>query len=252
MAFPRPCFAWNRPHRTIGSKRIGPTRIARSDPRPVDLCTPFRAPERATKTRREQGTCLKMPQEMPQGMRAARTDADARRPTSGSVIKPVLGAAAVAAGPDASGASNGNSPTGRPEAQRFPDGWVPHIMKWILGGLAALAVIGTVGYLAWNGEANRIALSLLIMLFYLPPPYLALYVLAPGDETGTVALVDRACATIAALGLLAFWGWFVTIPPTPQNAQAPAGLFMVGWTLPAGFYGGFKLIAHELRRLDYW
>lgn len=128
---------------------------------------------------------------------------------------------------------------------------VPYIpeMKTILIGLAAVAVAGTGGYAIWIGDLGHLVAKLFVLCFYLPPPYLALYFLSPTTKTDVVALVDRICATLTALGLLAFWGWFVTVSLAPQNAQAPIGLFMVGWTGAGGFYGAFKIGVHEFRRL---
>jgi hypothetical protein len=120
-------------------------------------------------------------------------------------------------------------------------------MQKVLGGLAA-AVVGTVLYALWNDVADRLIVHFHVFAFYLPAPYLALSALAPTDQADAIALADRICATLTALGLLAMWGWFVTVPITPQNAQAPIGLFMVGWTGAAGFYGTVKLVAYEIRR----
>jgi hypothetical protein len=119
----------------------------------------------------------------------------------------------------------------------------------ILIGLAVVAVVGTGGYAIWIGEPDRLFAQLCVFVIYLPPPYFVLYLLSPTMRTDGIALVDRVCATLAAVGLLGFWGWFVTVPLTPQNAQAPIGLFMIGWTGAGGFYGAFKIAAYAFRRM---
>lgn len=132
-----------------------------------------------------------------------------------------------------------------PSQTRAP--YVPE-MKTILIGLVAAAVVGTGGYAIWIGEPGRLFDHLFVFVAYLPPPYLVLYLLSPTKISDGIAVADRICATLAAVGLLGFWGWYVTVPMTPQNAQAPIGLFMVGWTGAGGFYGAFKIGAHEFRR----
>lgn len=98
------------------------------------------------------------------------------------------------------------------------------------------------------GGVGRVVYLLHVPVFYIPPPYLAPYFLVPTDATGTLALADRVCAILMAVRLVT-WGWFVTVPPTPQNAQAPIGLFMLGWTGAAGGYGACKLVTYRLRRI---
>jgi hypothetical protein len=123
-------------------------------------------------------------------------------------------------------------------------------IRRVLGGFVALAVVGTLVYLIWRDATGRLVSYgyLLIFLVYLPPAYLVLYAMAPGDATGTIALVDRLLATLTAAGLLAPWCWFITVPPSPQNSLAPAGLFMLGWMGAAALYGSFKIIVYEIRR----
>lgn len=135
------------------------------------------------------------------------------------------------------------SPTSQVDVPYIPE------MTTILSGLAVAAVVGTGGYSIWIGDPGHLFSRLFVLCFYLPPPYLALSLLSPSTKTDVVALVDRICATLTAVGLLGFWGWYVTVPMTPQNAQAPIGLFMVGWTVAGGFYGAVKIAAHEFRRL---
>lgn len=122
-------------------------------------------------------------------------------------------------------------------------------MRTILIGLAAAALVGTGGYAIWIGKPGRLFAQLYVFVIYLPPPYFVLYLLSPTKTTDGISVADRICATLAAVGLLGFWGWFVTVPLTPQNAQAPIGLFMIGWVGAAGVYGAFKIGAHEFRRL---
>jgi len=119
--------------------------------------------------------------------------------------------------------------------------------RWVLGGTAAAAVAGTLIYSIWEGAVGLFLARLYVLLPYLVPPYLFLYLLAPTKKASAVALADRVCATLAALGLLVPWGWYVTIPLTPQNAQAPIGLFMMGWTGAVGFYSTAKLAMYVFR-----
>jgi hypothetical protein len=123
-------------------------------------------------------------------------------------------------------------------------------MKWVLGGIATAAAVGTLAYLTWKDlSGGLVSYSKLVVLGpYLLPPYVALYFLAPHDGSGTTVLIDRILAILTAMGLLGFWGWYATIPPTPQNAQAAAGLFIVGWVIAAAPYGTFKIVVHEVRR----
>ena len=90
-------------------------------------------------------------------------------------------------------------------------------------------------------------MQLHVLFPYLALPYPILYLLAPTEENGVVASIDRVCATLTALGLLVPWGWYVTVPITPQNAQAPIGLFVMGWTSAASFYGTVKLCIHAFQ-----
>lgn len=122
-------------------------------------------------------------------------------------------------------------------------------MKQVLRGLAVTAVVGTIGYLTWIGALSRLFALLFVFVAYLPPLYCVLYLLVQKERTDTIALLDRICATLTAIGGLVGWGWYVTVPMTPQNAQAPIGLFMLGWTGPAAFYGTVKIVLHEYRRL---
>lgn len=120
-------------------------------------------------------------------------------------------------------------------------------MKQVLGGLAAAAVVGTASYSIWKGAPGRLLPHLQVLFFYLPLPYLVLYLLRPAEKTDLGALGDRIGATLTAVGLLALWGWFVTVPLTPQNAQAPIGLFF-GWVGAAGFYGAIKIVVYVIRK----
>jgi hypothetical protein len=131
--------------------------------------------------------------------------------------------------------------------RREPDWYIPE-MKQVLGGLAVVAMIGTVSYSLWIGAPGRLLAHLHVSIFYFPPLYSGLYLLVQTEKTDTLALADRICATLTAIGVLVVWGWYVTVPLTPQNAQAPIGLFMLGGIGAAAFYGGSKIVIHEYRR----
>lgn len=136
-------------------------------------------------------------------------------------------------------------PGGHPRSS--PKTVLPLNIEKILGGTAAAAVAGTLAYSVWKGPIGLFLVQLHVLFPYLALPYPILYLLAPTEETGVVAFIDRVCATLTAVGLLVPWGWYVTVPLTPQNAQAPVGLFMMGWIGAAGFYGTVKLCIYALR-----